>query len=126
MQGERLDERIPEYWSWFAVSLFLLVTVDMITTVFAARVYGVATELNPLVQWALERGAVTLAVMNLLAVVLVAVFFYALIELLHATQPKYRRPFAYLIEVFIGLLLFVGLAVFANNLAVIVLGGSLL
>ena len=126
MQGERLDERIPEYWSWFAVSLFLLVTVDMITTVFAARVHGVTTELNPLVQWALERGAVTLAIINLLAVVLVAVFFYALIELLHATRPKYRRPFAYLIEVFIGLLLFVGLAVFANNLAVIVLGGSLL
>ena len=126
MRGERLDELITEYWSWFAVSLFLLVTVDMITTVFAARVHGVATESNPLVQWALGRGAVALATVNLFAVVLVVAFFYALVELLRATQPQYRRPFAYLIEVFIGLLLFVGLAVFANNLAVIVLGRSLL
>ena len=96
IRGEPLDELITEYWSWFAVSLFLLVTVDMITTVFAARVHGVATESNPLVQWVLGRGAVALATVNLLAVVLVAAFFYALVELLRATQPQYRRPFAYL------------------------------
>ena len=98
----------------------------MITTVFAARIHGVAMESNPLVVWALGRGAVALATINPLAVVLDAAFFYALVELLRATRPQYRRPFAYLIEVFIGLLLFVGLAVFANNLAVIMLGGSLL
>ncbi|MFC7177664.1 hypothetical protein [Halosegnis marinus] len=50
--------------------------------------------------------------------------FYALAELLKRTGPDRRRSLAMLVEVFIGLLLFAGLAVVANNAAVIVSGGA--
>ncbi|MFB6118627.1 hypothetical protein [Halosegnis sp.] len=126
MRDRRAERRIEEYWSWLAAALFLLVTVDMVTTVFAARVHGVGAEANPLVRAALRRGPTALAVVNLVAVVLVAGLFYGLVELLRAMRPRYRRPFAVLLEVFMGLLLTAGLAIFANNLAVILLGSSLL
>lgn len=118
--------RVSEYWDWIAVSLFLLVTVDLLTTILAAGTRGVAAESNPLVRWALGRGLPTLVAMNLAAVVLAVGFFYALLELLKQSPRRYRRPLALVVEVYIGVLLFVGLAVLANNLAVIVYGSSLL
>lgn len=120
------EELIPRYWDWVAGVLFLLITVDVLTTVLAAAATGVAAEANPLVRWALGRGIGTYIAVNIAATVLVVGFFYALVELLRATAPPYRRPFALAVEVFIGLLLFAGLAVFANNVSVIVLGESLL
>jgi hypothetical protein len=118
--------RIQEYWSWIAVTLFLLVTVDMLTTIFAAAVLGSAAEANPLMRWALEQGIGTLVAVNLVAVVLAVGFFYALLELLEQTPSPYQRGFALLIEAYLGVLLFAGLAVLANNLSVVILGSSIL
>lgn len=118
-------DRVSEYWDWIAVALFLLVTVDVLTTIFAAAAVGSAAETNPLVRWALVRGLPTLVVLNLVAVVLVVGFFYALVEMLERTPPGYRRPFAAVIEVWLGLLVVAGLAVLANNLSVVVFGSSL-
>lgn len=119
-------DRIEEYWSWIAVALFLLVTVDMLTTIFAAARLGTSAEANPLMAWALQRGIVVLAVANVAAVVLVVAFFYALLEMLRRSPPRLRRPFALAIEVYLGLLVVAGLLVFANNLSAIVLERSLL
>lgn len=121
-----LDGRVLEYWDWLAVALFLLTTVDLLTTLFAARVVGADGEANPLMQWALEQGLGVILAMNLLAVVLVAVFFYGLVEMLRQTPQPYDRYFAAGIEAWLGGLLAAGLLIFANNLAVIVLGRSLL
>jgi hypothetical protein len=118
--------RIQEYWSWIAVALFLLVTVDMLTTIFAAAALGSAAEANPLMWWALEQGTATLVAVNLVAVVLAVGFFYALLELLEQTPGPYQRGFALLIEAYLGVLLFAGLAVLANNLSVVILGSSIL
>lgn len=127
MAGEPVPaERIQEYWSWIAVALFLLVTVDMLTTIVAASVLGTDAEANPLVRWALEQGIGTLVVLNLVAVVLAVGLFYALLELLQRMPDRYQPGFALLIEVFIGLLLFAGLGVLANNLSAVLLGSSLL
>jgi hypothetical protein len=115
-----------EYWSWVAWALFLLVTVDMLTTLFAASVLGTAAEANPLMRWALERGLGTLLVLNLAAVVSVVAFFYALVQMLERTPERYQSEFSLVVEVWLGLLLFAGLAVFANNLSAIFLGQSLL
>jgi putative Mn2+ efflux pump MntP len=117
---------IEEYWDWVAVALFLLVTVDMLTTMFAAAVLGPAAEANPLMRWALEQGTPTLITVNVLAVVLSVGFFYGLRELIGQTPSPYRRPFCVLVEVWLGLLVFVGLAVLANNLSAVFLGASLL
>jgi hypothetical protein len=119
-------DRILEYWSWVAWALFLLVTVDMLTTIFAASVLGTAAEANPLMRWALGRGIGVIVAVNIAAVVLVVTFFYGLVRMLERTPERYRAWFSLLVEVWLGLLLFAGLAVFANNLTAIVLGQSLL
>lgn len=124
-EAEAVADRIDEYWDWIAVALFLLVTVDMLTTIYAAAAVGSAAEANPLVRWALARGVWTLATLNLVAAVLVVGFFYALVEILRLTPPGYRRPFALVVEVWLGLLLFAGLVVLANNVAAIVFGSTL-
>jgi hypothetical protein len=118
--------RIQEYWSWIAVSLFLLISVDMLTTIFAAAALGSDAEANPLMRWALEQGVGTLVAVNLAAVVLAVGFFYALLELLAQTPARYQRGFALLVEVYLGILLFAGLGVLANNLSAVILGASIL
>ena len=125
-RAPEIDARVPEYWSWIAVALFLLVTVDMITTVFAARAVGLEFEGNPLVRWSLARGPVAFAAVNLLTVVVVAGHFDRIVDLLHATPTPYDRYLAAGLEAWLGGLLAAGLIVFANNLSVIVHGRSLL
>lgn len=124
----RLDNEydIQEYWDWIAVALFLLITVDMLTTLYASVNYGLVIEVNPVVRWALARGPVVLAMVNVIAVVLVVILFSVLMERIRRTPAPYDKHFAIGVEIWLGLLIAVGLLVFANNLAVIILGGSLL
>lgn len=118
--------RIEEYWDWFAVALFVLITVDMLTTMFAGRVVGHQAEANPLIRWALGQGVLTLTVINLVAAVVAVTVFYNLIQILKRTAPPYDRFLEVSIEVWLALLISTGLFVFANNLMVIVHGRSLL
>ncbi|MFB6353888.1 MAG: hypothetical protein ABEJ92_07350 [Halobacteriales archaeon] len=121
-----LDARIEEYWGWIAAALFLLVTLDVLTTIYAAHAVGLDAEANPLTRWLVRQGPAVLVGVNVAAVVLVGVLFYGLMELVRVTPDGRRRPLMRLIEAWLGVLLAAGLAVFANNLAVIVLGRSLL
>ena len=121
-----VDARIPEYWDWIAVALFLLVTVDMVTTVYAARSVGLAGEANPLVRWSLASGPVVFAALNLVTVVIVAGLFERVVATLQRTPAPYDRYLAGGIEAWLGGLLAAGLLVFANNLVVIFFGRSLL
>jgi hypothetical protein len=125
-RGPLGPDRILEYWSWVAWALFLLVTVDMLTTLFAASILGTAAEANPLIRWALGRGVVVLVAMNLLAVFVVVTFFYALVKMLERTPSQHQGHFSLVVELWLGLLIFAGLLVFANNLTAIFLGQSLL
>lgn len=120
------DQRIEEYWSWIAVSLFLLVTVDLLTSLSAAAVVGVGAESNPFMAWLLGQPLPTLVGVNVAAVVLVTVCFAGVMRMLRRTPERYARHFAFGIELWLGTLLAVGLFVFANNLSVIVHGASLL
>lgn len=103
----------------------LFTTVDIVTTVFAARVVGTGAEANPLIAWTLARGAATLAAVNLLAVLLVAGLFRGVLATLGRTPPPYDRYYAVAIEAWLGVVLAAGFAVFANNLAVVLLEKSL-
>lgn len=120
------EARVSEYWDWIAVALFLLTTVDLITTFYAASLLGPQAESNPLVRLLLMQGIETVVFANLVAVVLVAAFFYALVDLLKRTPQPYRGYFSAGIEAWLGGLLAAGLLVFANNLSVIFHGQSLL
>ena len=125
MAQDSLEERISEYWDWVAVALFLLTTVDMVTTIYATAVVGPSGESNPLVRWVLRQGPVAFAVTNLLATVLAVIFFYALVEMIRESSPPFDRYLALAVELWLGLLVAAGLFVFANNLFVIVYGWSL-
>jgi len=120
------DSRIEEYWDWITVALFLLLAVDLLTTLVAARLVGTGAESNPLMRWLLNRSILVVIGAHLAVVVLVTGFFRLLIDRLRRTSSPENRYFAVLIEVWLGFLVAVGLGVFANNLSVIVLGGSLL
>lgn len=123
--GVRGDQ-FEEYWDWFAVSLFLLVPVDMLVTLGAASAPGPAVESNPVMRRLLAEGPVVLVGVNLLVVVLAAGAFAALIGRTRATPEPYDRYLRIALEAWLGCLLAVGFFVLANNLAVIVLGAPLL
>ncbi|WP_280536318.1 hypothetical protein [Halopenitus sp. POP-27] len=115
-----------EFWGWTGAALFLLITVDLLTSMYAVAVVGVEHESNPVMAWLLTRPVSVLAGVHLAAAGLLIVLFYGLAQLVRETPAPYRGPFKRLIEGFLGLLLAAGLFVFANNLAVIVYGRSLL
>jgi hypothetical protein len=120
------DARIEEYWDWIAVALFLLLAVDLLTTLAAARLVGAGAESNPLMRWLLGRSILVVIGAHLAVVVLVTGCFRLLVDRLRRTPSPTHYYFALLIEAWLGFLVAVGLLVFANNLAVIVLGESLL
>lgn len=117
--------RTGEYWDWLAVALFLLLTVDMLTTLAAAQVVGPGAEANPVVEWALGEGVWTLLAVNLLTLVVVAGLFAGVADRLATTPAPLDRYVGVVVEGWLGTLVAVGLGVFANNLSVIVLGVSL-
>ncbi|MFB6219877.1 MAG: hypothetical protein ABEH90_00435 [Halolamina sp.] len=121
----QVQERVAEYWEWVAVALFLLLSVDLLTTLYAAAEVGAEAEANPLMAYLLNEPVPVLVGVHLGIAVLAVGFFYGLMRTYVATPTEYRRFYGYLIELWLGLLLAVGLAVFANNLAVIVLGEGL-
>lgn len=120
------SDRLEEYWSWVAVALFLLLTIDLLTTILAAGVVGTRAEANVLVRWGLEHGPVYLIGINLAALVLLAVLFYGLIRLSREAPEPFDDMIALSFEIWIGLLVAVGLLVFANNLLVIIVHRDLL
>lgn len=126
MSGGLSHDWVQEYWDWITVALFLLLAVDTLTTLYAAAVAGPAAEANPLIRWALSRGALAVAGLNVAAALFAVAFFYGLLETLRRTPEQYRRRYALVLEAFVGLLLAAGLFVFANNLTVVVLRRSLL
>jgi len=118
--------RIEEYWSWFAVALFLHVTLDLLTTAGAAARYGLAPEINPLVVWLIGQGTVVLVGAHLVVVVLAATAFAGIVRVLRRMPSPYDRYYAYFVEVWLALVVAAGLVVVTNNLSVIVFGASLL
>lgn len=115
-----------EYWDWVAVALFLLVSVDLQTTLYAAEAHGLGGESNPLVAWLLTLPLASFVAVNLGVLVLAGAFFQGLYETMEETPEPYDRYFEVGVETWLGTLVAVGLFVFANNLAAIVHGTSLL
>lgn len=126
MVNRATNQRVNEYWEWIAVALFLLLSVDLLTSLYAAADAGVDAEVNPLMAYLLGEPLVVLLGVHLGITLLAVGFFYGLMETFLATPERFRRVYGLLIELWLGVLLAVGLAVFANNLSVIVLGEGLL
>lgn len=121
-----VDAQVKEYWDWIAGALFLLTTVDMLTTMYAAALFGPQFEANPVIRWTLHSGPIALVSLNLIAIVSVTALFDRVIDTLERTPEPYDGVLAAGIEAWLGGLLAGGLLIFANNLTVIVYGQSLL
>lgn len=120
------ENRVDEYWDWFSVSIFLLVSVDLLTTLGATAKYGLEAEANPFMVWLIAQGPLILIAINLLAVVGAVYAFSGVIEAVELAPAPYDRYLEVGVELWLGLLLAVGFFIFANNLAVIVWGQSLI
>ncbi|MFB6234022.1 MAG: DUF5658 family protein [Halopenitus sp.] len=123
--ASELDAWVDEYWAWAAIALFLLLSLDLLMTLYAAADVGISHESNPLMQWLLTQPLVVLIGLHLGVVVVAAILFYGLAELVREAPGRHRRSLRLSIEVFLGLLVATGLFLFANNLTVIVYGSSL-
>lgn len=120
------ESRRREYWSWVAGALYLLLSVDLLSTLYAVGLHGPAAEANPYVRWALTQDVAVLVALNLLALALLVALFYGYLRLLVAARGVEARVMARGFELWVGCLVAAGLFVFANNLSVIVHGRSLL
>lgn len=119
------EARFETWWSWFAIVLFVLLTLDMLTTMGIIVEFGVGVETNPLMRYLYGEGAVVVVVANLVALLIAAVSFRSVVDLARRLSPPWDRYFKLTVEIWLGLMLALGLFVFANNMAVIVLGESL-
>lgn len=126
MAFARPESRIQEYWDWAAVALFLLIPVDLLTSIFAAEAVGLEHEQNPLMAWLLAQPIVVLIGVHIAAAVLAALGFWLLFRLVEYSDGRPGRVLQFLVEVYLGLLVAAGLFVFANNLSVIISGTSLI
>lgn len=117
--------RVEAYWRWFAAVLFVVVPLDMVTTMYAAEAVGIAGEANPVVRVAIEHGVLAYAGLNLAAVAVAVGGFWALARVVRADESAYVRYVEVGLALWLGLLLAAGLLVLANNLAVVVHGRSL-
>ena len=95
-------------------------------TMGATIVHGVQAETNPFMRWVLTQGLLVIIAVHVAILILAVSGFSMLLrygeQLPGATQRRFRLS----TELWLGLLIAVGLFVYANNLAVIVLGGSII
>jgi hypothetical protein len=117
--------RISEYWTWIALTLFVLFPVDLLTTMVAVDQFGLGAEANPFMRWLFEQGLVTLTIVHLLLAIVTVLCCYGVLETIRAATERSQRSLALTFEVTIGLLLSAGLLVVSNNLFVIVLQQNL-
>lgn len=118
--AHRLDAHIRRWWHLFAVALFLLVPLDLLTTLLVVAEHGTVVEANPLMRWLLNQGLVVVTAVNLAVVVLVVALFHAAVHQIRQTPPAYHRPIALIVNAWVGVLLVAGTVLVTNNLAALV------
>lgn len=123
---KRVERRNKTYWRWFARALFLLLTLDILTTLVATAIYGTDAEINPLMVWLIELGPVVLIAVHLIALVGVVVAFSQVIKVIESVSDPYDIVLEVVLEIWLGLLLTGGFVIVVNNLLVIVFGHSIL
>jgi len=120
-----ISSLFSEYWEWISVLLFLFITADLLTTMYAASIHGTFLEGNPIIRWGLEQNIILLTAMNLLVGFLCIAFFYGILLNIEQAPQKYYPKLLLSFEIFLGLLISVGIFVFINNIFVIFFGSSL-
>lgn len=115
-----VERHVCRWWVSFGVALFLLVPLDLLTTLLAVARYGVGIEINPVVRWLLAHGLVAVAAANLAVVALAVYLFHVALEGVRTAHPSSHRLLIRVVHVWVGALLVTGVVVVANNLRVLV------
>lgn len=118
--GVEMDEQVNRWWFWFAVALFLLIPLDLFTTLIAVERYGTVVEANPVMRWLLQQGLFAVTVANLAVVGFVVYLFHAVISRYQRIPPTYRPLAANAVNAWIGFLILAGVVLITNNLLVLI------
>ena len=118
IQLDRFNIELNEYWEWVCSALFVLVPLDLLTTVYATVSVGLEHEANPFMIWLLGQSTPVIAAVHLLVVVLVAGIFELYYRLSQRSE-QYGEMMLQAAKVYLALLTTVGLVVFGNNLLIV-------
>lgn len=111
---------VRQWWVLFGVALFLLVPLDLLTTLIAVATYGITVEANPVMRWLLQRGLLVTTVVNLIVVGVAVAMFHLAVERIRDVPPAERRVLAVGVDIWIAILIVGGGALVLNNLLIIV------
>lgn len=115
-----VNRYVPQWWLWFGIALFLLVPLDLLTTLIAVAKYGVGVEANPVMQWLLRRGLFVVIAVHLGVLSLAVSLFHIAIGGVRNVSRSQARVFVHVVNIWIGVLLVVGIVVVANNVFVLI------
>ncbi|WP_096390424.1 DUF5658 family protein [Halopenitus persicus] len=111
---------VRQWWVLFGIALFLLVPLDLLTTLIAVATYGLSVEANPVMRWHLQRGLLVTTVVNLVVVGVSVAMFHLAIERIRDVPPGERRVIDVGVTVWLTVLIGGGVVLVFNNLLVIV------
>jgi len=120
------EKRVRSYWLYFALGLFLLLVVDLFTTMIATTQYGLGVESNPLMRWLLTQGLFVVTLVHVLVAIAVVYLFHCVLESARGSSAPLDRYLETLIQAWLGGMLAVGTFVVLNNLSAIFLRSSIL
>lgn len=113
------------FWGWVAAALFLLLPVDLLTTLLCAAVVGADAEANPWMAWLLAQPLSVLIAVHV-AVGGVAAAGFAAYESVSRRSERFGDVMLHAARLYLVLLVAVGMLVFWNNLSVLLFRRSLL
>lgn len=113
------------YWGWVAAALFLLLPVDLLTTLLCAAVVGADAEANPWMAWLLTQSPSVLVGVHV-AVGTTAVAGFAAYEALSRRSERFGDVMLHAARLYLILLVAAGFLVLWNNLSVLLFRRSLL
>ena len=114
-----LDRHIDQWWVLFTVALFLLLPLDLLTTLAAVSQYGLVVEANPIKRWILEQGILAVTVVNLFVLVAVVLLFDWALGIFRRTSPEHQAKLVLVTHIWMVLLLVAGIVVVTNNALVV-------
>lgn len=116
-----------EYWSWFAWMVYLLISVDLLMTSLAIDVRGIGGELNPFIIDMFQSGVEFVILGHLSVLIFSSVCFLIMLEafdrspgIVSDSSDYIREHPAIALDVWIGTIFALGIALFTNNLLVII------
>lgn len=110
---------ISDRWGWFGVALVLLLGVDLFTTLWAASLWGIGAEANPIMRWLLGRGIGFLLVVHAVVLGVAVAGFRIVLGIEAALDGGLRHRYRRCCTVWVAGLVLIGAIAVLNNLLVI-------